>query len=339
MKILQQKNLDFKLKITTLEDLWQLKHFISNGDLIFGADTRKISLGSLRTKQVLKKIPIEIEVFKIKFEAGVLKVVGEIQNETDFTAKKQVHTLNYCVEDIIVIQKKNLFNFQKEILLRLKKQIQEKSILILLNCNEIIVVSFCDSSYKVLFSKNNLGSKKYAKINIDEEEQKWDLIKYIFKDKFKIAVVCGPFNYRDNFVKFLKEKNIKPIFTISNFDVCESSIPKVLKKLASKKIIENSQIVVQEKEVQIFLENVAKNKLFSYGFDFVLEKVEMGNCEKLFITTNFLDEAKEKNCYEKIEDIFKKCEKIKVKILIINSNFESGKIIDGFSGVVCFLRY
>ena len=112
MEILKKEKNKFVLKISNLEDLWILTQFVVPENVIYAKDKRKVSIGTDRTKQVIKLIPIHLKVKKTNFENNTLKVLGELQNQTEFTAKNSSHTLNFRVGDIIEIQKQELLNLK-----------------------------------------------------------------------------------------------------------------------------------------------------------------------------------------------------------------------------------
>ena len=105
MLLLEKTKLNFELKTENLEDLWVLSQFIVPEDKIFATTERKVKIGNDNTKQVKKLIHVDLLVKKVNFDSDNLRVSGEIQNETEFTAIGQNHSLNFAPGDKIKLEK------------------------------------------------------------------------------------------------------------------------------------------------------------------------------------------------------------------------------------------
>jgi stalled ribosome rescue protein Dom34 len=117
MNLVERENNLFKLLPQVLEDLWILSQFITQDDIIFSKTERKVKIGnSDNAKQVKKLIFVELLVKKVSFEGETLRISGEIQNETEFTAIGVSHTLNFKVGNIIEIKKRQVLSYEEKLI-------------------------------------------------------------------------------------------------------------------------------------------------------------------------------------------------------------------------------
>lgn len=338
MQILNKENLLFEILPETIDDLWALSRFIDSGDIIYSSTQRKVKIGE-KGKQVTKIIYVELLVKKILFETEVLRVTGEIQNETEFTAIGQSHTFTFKPTDIIKVQKSNLLKFQEEILEKSLKSKHSQNLLIILDKDDLLVSEFSDFSFKVLVNESGLGSKKYHSKEINEEEEKYEIIKPLLDKNYNSVIISGPGNYKEKLKKYLDLKGVKKTITFHWFDVNSSSIQKLIRSIFQSKVLSQNQLSNESDLVSIFLKNVNKGEKYSYGFKNVLESLDMGSIESLLITTKFIDNKKEEGNYDELNSLMKNVESLSAKILILNSKNEPGKIIDGLGGIAAILRY
>ena len=117
MQILNKTKSNFELRIETLDDLWILSQIIAENDKVYGTAERKVKIGSSdNAKQVRKLFKVELLITKITFTGKELRVSGNIQNENEFTQIGENHTLTYCPNETINLEKSNLLLFQKKLL-------------------------------------------------------------------------------------------------------------------------------------------------------------------------------------------------------------------------------
>ena len=339
MKIVSFKKNCFVLKILNLEDLWILTQFIAPEDVVYGKDRRKVTVGDFRVKQVVKMIYVELCVRRAVFEDGVLKVLGEMLNDTEFTAKGSSHTLNFKVGDVVKVEKEEVLDFEKQLIESSQEVGGQENFLLLIDKDEMIVCLFQNYDYKVLAHFKGLGSKKYFSQNIDEEEEKYKLFLPIFRTGDLPVIIASPFHFKDKLASYFKAKKIDSVQTISWQDIREEAVPRLLKNLHLKGLIQSSQIAVEEEVVSKFLEVMNTGGAYTYGFSHVREKVLQSNVKQLIVTTKFMEEMKENGKYYELQDLFLQVQKSKSRLSIINSKFESGKIIDGLGGICALLYY
>ena len=315
---ISKKNNSYKIKINSLNDLFVLSQILNTKNKIFGSDNRKVKIGN---KQITKTFFFEIEILKVNFENEVLKVSGKILNENEFIQIGQHHTINYSVNDTIKFERKKFLNFEKNIFQKSLLSKKDLNLLILFDKDILIIFEFSQNNYKFLFEKNNLGSKKNY-IEINEEEEKYNLIKNYLKKDYSNIFFVSNFNYNSKLKKYCNMEKIK---ILNHKQIDKSEIENIINSIN----LSDYEINNEKKIVDLFLENLGKNKKYSIGEN----EIEISKIEILILTTKFFDNKKNEN-YKKFYNFLEKIEKQNKKIMIVKSKNKSGKIIEGFGGIV-----
>ena len=339
MNIISREGFEFEFKIETLEDLWILSEFILPEDRVFATTQRKVKIGDDKTKQVTKIIFVDLKVTKTSFETQILRITGEIQNETEFTAQGQSHTLSFSPNDTIKIKKTQLLSYEKKLLEKSLNSKNSLNLLILLDKDDLIVSEFGEFSFKVLLNQTGLGSKKYHLNQINEQEEKFKLIEEILKKNYSTIIFAGPSNYKDKLQKYVKDKIGLEVLTFFWHDVNNYSIQKVIKEISESKLLEETQFSKESKLISELLKNISLEQKNAYGFEKVENSINEGSCEKLLISTKYIEKQKEENNYLNLNNLIKTTEQLKGDLIIFNSKNEPGKILDGLGGIAAILRY
>jgi len=340
MILIDRNNFDFEFLVETLDDLWVLSQVINPQDKLYGTTERKVKIGSETNYKIVKKlIFVELLVRQVKFENEVLRVTGEIQNETEFTAKGASHTLKFGLGDKLKITKKELLKFEDKLINNAINSKKSHNLLVLLDKDTIVVSEFSNFSYKVIFTQSGLGSKKYHITDVNEEEEKLKLIESLLGKDYNNIIFAGIGIYKDKFAKYVKDKLGLKILTFSYPDVRSQVIPKVIKNISESGVLEDSQITYENKFMQEFLANLNKKEKYAYGEDDVKNAINSGSVEVFMITTEFMAEKKEKDEYLETSNLMKLVEQLNGNLVIIDSSRENGTILDGLGGIGAILRY
>jgi mRNA surveillance protein pelota len=340
MKLINRTGLNFELRIETLEDLWVLSQFIVPSDKVFATTERKVKIGpGDKAKQVKKIIFVELDINKTSFDTSVLRVSGEICNETEFTAIGQAHSLNFSVNDKIKILKKSVLKFEEKLLNSAIDSKKSKNFLVLFDKDELIAAEFSDYNYSILFDKAGLGSKKYHLEELNEEEQKFNIIEEFLKRDYSNVIFSGPGIYKEKLAKYIKDKTGQKIIVFPWSDVSNSAVTKCLKGISSSGVLENSQLSKEYETVSELLLNINSDNKNCYGYDNCVRCINSGSVETLLVSTKLIDKSKNDGTYVEINELMRLVEQLNGDLVIVNSKNESGCILDGLGSVACILRY
>ena len=90
---------------------------------------------------------MDLLVKKCCFETDLLRVSGEIQNETEFTAIGQAQTISFQVGDKNKLKKSTLLDFEKKMFKKACESKSSMSLLVLLDKDEMIASEFSSFSF------------------------------------------------------------------------------------------------------------------------------------------------------------------------------------------------
>lgn len=340
MQILEQNNTEYEILIETLDDLWVLSQFISLNDKVFGTSMRKVKIGGENsTKQVKKLIFVDLLVKKTNFESGILKISGIIQNETEFTAIGQNHTLNYNIKDKIKLKKTQILKFEEKLLKRAVETKNSHNLLVLLDKDSLIVTEFTQFSYSVIFEKSGLGSKKRHLENINEEKEKFDLLEELLKRDYSTTILAGPNIFKDKLQKFILDKIGKKTSIFTYPEVSSHAIDKVIQQITKSGLLTQSELAKEEELIEELLKNINLNQKFTYSFDNTKNDILEGKVEKLLISTKYIEKRKDEETFEELNELMRNVEQLNGELFILNSKNQPAKVLDGLGGIGGILRY
>ncbi|HME87022.1 MAG TPA: mRNA surveillance protein Pelota, partial [Candidatus Nanoarchaeia archaeon] len=75
------------------------------------------------------------------------------------------------------------------------------------------------------------------------------------------------------------------------------------------------------------------------GFDEVKRATDAGAVKQLLITDGYIKKTREEETFNTVEMILKSVDSAKGKIIIISSEHDGGKKLDGIGGIAVLLRY
>lgn len=340
MRLLKEdlKNKEFFILVESLDDLWQLQHFIEKQDIVSAYSTRSFKpKNSEKTER--KKVFVELSVEKLEFHepSGQLRVSGRIVSgrPEKFVELKAFHSIELEPGRKAGIKKERVSKFQLE---RLKKisalSKKPKTLLVVLDDEEATLALLSGTGFQIKATIKALKQgKRYQTIKtLDYFNQ---LLKKI-KELELPVIIAGPGFTKQNFREFLSEKNLNlPLFVESVNSVGITGINELLKKGIALKAIQQSEIAKESLLVEELLKELGKNfGLVAYGLKEVQGAVNAGAVLKLLVEEAFFLENR-----EKISELLEKTEKLNGEVHIINSKHAPGQQLAGIGGIAALLRY
>ncbi|HZX33966.1 MAG TPA: mRNA surveillance protein pelota [archaeon] len=342
MKVLKldRKENFIEIMPDSLDDLWHVEKLVEKGDLVSGSSERKIKPKTEGEKAYRQKIFVELEVEKIEFheETGQLRILGVVvfAKPEELVELKSHHTIEVEPGTRLKISKKALKNYHIERLEKAKNASgREKLLLVVMDDEEAELAFLKDSGMqgkaKILAKKEGKMFQQSKKENTYFEE----LFKKMDELKAQRIVVAGPGFERQNFEKFLKEKNLKiPVLFESTNSVGITGLNELIKSGKIDEFIQDFQSAEEAKIAEKVFVNLATNQLAAVGMKEVKEAIEAGAVEELVVEEKFLAENR-----SEVEELLDKAEQLKGKIHFISWKSEAGKKISGIGGVAAILRY
>ncbi|MFT4303230.1 MAG: mRNA surveillance protein pelota [Candidatus Woesearchaeota archaeon] len=325
----------------TNDDLWLLTQLINIESLVSSKTTRKVKL--TETKVEKKTYYVTITVSKVLFETDTLRISGLVQSEHDDIPKNSSHSFSIQINDELKIQQKWM-KYQFEKLDDAAKDIV-KILLVVLDRESVYFAKLTNSGYKLLSNFDGEVNKKIDGLHLTSKNNFYaEIIKklkeYDNREGVDCFVVASPAFFKEDLIKQVNDQNLKKkiiLATVSS--VGENAFHELLKRDEVKQALKNQRFKIEMDEVDQFFVALNKNSKCTYGFDYVLDNANQGNISKVLVTTDFIKRYKEEGIYPKLENLFLLVDSIKSDIIIISSENDAGKRLDGVGGISAILRF
>ncbi len=344
MKLIKkdQKNSYVKVKVLSTDDLWYLSKLIEKGDIVGAITTRKISFNEKEGER--KKIWVKVDVEKVEFQefSERLKILGKIvESNNELVPNGTYQSIVVGINDELDIYKKEWSLSFKEFLERAVKS-NEANIL-------LVAADYGDATFYIYHNygiesigrlSDELGGKREIKSYEKNKNQfltnLGSKIKSIVKTRNVKAVVFGGVGtLTKDFENFIKNDEIKKItrFVKINYSG-KNGIKEIINNNDIDSIISETMLRKGIDILNKIMEKIAKEGSVAYGYKEVDEYLDMGGVETLLISENMIKKEREKS-----EELIRKAELTKAKVVIMPSNNEYGEQLDNIGGVGALLRF
>ncbi len=337
-----------KIKIENLDDLWYLSQIIDNDDVIKGKTIRKIKLGegSDRNIKIIKKsIFIAISVKKIEFHkySNILRVSGKIIQGPEDVSKGSHHTFNLEPGTIITIEKPKFLRYQVEKINEALKPTKKNILICIFDREEAFFAISKQYGYESLSSIQGEVAKKDQKITITKSFYK-EIIKQIeeYDKRYELSniVIASPAFWKEDLMKESINKELKNKIVLATCSsVKEDAVNEVLKRQEVQSILKQDRISKEINLVEELLQEISTEGKAVYGLRETKKIAESGAIEKLLITDKLIQKKRQEEKFYSVEKIMKLVDQTQGDIIIISSNHEAGKKLDGLGGIGGILRY
>lgn len=356
MKILRQdlKHGIISLLPESLDDLWVLYNIVLKKDIVYAKTTRSVKLEEVGTRPTKgKRIPVYlgVQVNKVEYQRRTnrLRFTGiVISSPEDLNIKGSHHSISVIPGNPLTIEKEK---WDRHEIRRIKRSTEKKA-------KPIIVVGIDDEEYCVaILGNRGFDIKHEIRIRlpgkIDIKNRTAALSQYFKKASENLVstwnesrgpiAILGPGFLKENFVKYLREKNpnitrhIEVVGTASNGGI--AGIKEALRSGILEKVAKKIRVMEETKAVEKVLYRLGSPRRdVAYGHDEVEKTVNYGAVEMLLISDELFRET-EADDRNRLEDMIRKAEKTRSKIMFIDGRHEAGKKLMGLGGVAALLRY
>jgi len=166
------------------------------------------------------------------------------------------------------------------------------------------------------------------------------LVEYDKRYNLSKIIIASPAFWKEELMKELKDENLKnKIILATCSSVGENAINEVIKRPETENALKQDRIAHEFRCVEELFVEISKNNLATYGLKDTKDTAISGAVKTLLITDSFIQKKRMENKYESIDNIMKLVDSTKGDILIISSEHEAGKKLDGVGGIAAILRY
>jgi len=339
---------EVKIKVENLDDLWYLNQIIEKNDIIKGRTFRKVKIGQeiqRKQKTVKKPVFLLLKVEKVEFSktSNILRISGTVQEGPEDVPLGSYHTFNIEENSTISLLKQKWLKFQIDKLKEASRDVSAKILICVHDREEAYFALMKKYGYQLLTNIKGSVQKKADLAQVSGNFYK-EIIKQIkeYDERYEMSkiIIASPSFWKEELMKELGDEITKSkIILATCSSVGENAINEVLKRPEAKNALKQDRIAREFSYVEELLTEISKSNLATYGLKETKNASDAGAVSKLLITDRFIQKKKTENKYEEIEETMKIVDSAKGEILIISSDHEAGKKLDGLGGIASILRY
>ncbi|MFA5108409.1 MAG: mRNA surveillance protein pelota [Candidatus Micrarchaeia archaeon] len=325
-----------------LEDLWHIERVLSPGDVVRAVSFRSFKANEKASSEK-KKINLELKAEKIEFarHANRLRITGPIISGTpeEFVQAGSYHTIDIEPGDKLSIIKE-WKNFH---LTRLKKAIAEtkrpRMYVLVMDEKKALLASILGFGVNYNWElENNSSKREDSKRQLEDGKQFFgDILSRIERLEANKIIVAGPGFAAENFAKFAKEKNaaLAKRFTLEHCSYAErNGVNELMKKGIISRVAADERVALEMQIMDEFKLKLAKNSdKICYGLKNVKNALEFSAVQKIIVQDELLRNRKD------VANLIEAAENNKVEIMIFSHESDGGAELEGFGGLIAFLRF
>lgn len=315
-----------KIKIDNPDDAWGLQSILEKGDLISGKTMRSSEVLRGEQKEKTRKKPafLKIRLEKKEFHeyTGKLRLTGKIVGSEELTGS--YHTLEAKPGKVLTIEKDWKKWQLKKIKRRLKKQ--PRVIVCVMDEREATIAEVGEKVKILAEISNKKAGKQYG--GYESKEYFGEIKSFLKRKKINNIILGGPGFAKNNLAKEFDTE--KRVILESSSHTGVTGVSEVIKRGAIERVIRESRISKETREVEKFFKKLGKDGLVTYGKEEVERALKAGAVEKLLVSEKMTRDFKE---------LIKLGEKMDSDVVIVSERHQSGEKLKNMGGIAAFLRF
>lgn len=340
MKILERDEKEnlLKIKVENPDDRWELEHVLEEGDLVRARTLRRKMIQREEGEERGEKRPVHltIQAEKIKFHehTGNLRITGKIKEGPEDVDLDSYHTIVAEPGKVLSVVKEGGWeDWQIKTLKRAYRK-PPKVLVCVLDREKATVAKVVGEVDTVSEVKSGASGKQYKSSGGKEYLGNVLSILKRKQEGFDKVVVAGPGFVKDDLLDKIKQENqelFEKTVKASTSQVGETGIQEVVRRGVIERIVRNSRLAAESKEVEKLFEELSKDTgKVAHGQEEVKKATEMGAVGKVLVSETNLKEMK---------DLIKEAEGKGAETFIISERHEAGEKLKNIGGIAAFLRY
>ncbi|MBR1368385.1 mRNA surveillance protein Pelota [Methanocalculus chunghsingensis] len=325
---------EIKLHPESLDDLWHLSHLIEAGDRVYATTLRTVEQSSdkIRPDKVEKRpVRLGIEVERVEFvpESRRLRVAGIIRDGPD----PGLHH-SFSIEtgyEISVIRR-----WRGTDLERIDRAVKAS----LYDAVHIIAVEEGEAE---ICRVRQYGPERITTITGGSgktrgENTRQTLFKEILHFLTSVTgpiVIAGPGFIKEECVAYIRSNAPDLASRIMVVDTQRSGYGAIQQAIGDgvlEKVAEDLQLAAEVRAVDEIFKRVARSDPVTYGIDDVKRAVSFGAAEQLIVSDTAVRTPE-------VARIMEEAESMQASIIVLSTEFEPGKRVEGLGGIAALLRY
>lgn len=325
---------EYKLVPESLDDLWHLSHLISWGNTVYAVTLRTVEgpNDKLRAEKLEKRpVRIGVKVEKVEFTptANRLRVFGVISYGPDMG---QHHTLN--IEpgyEISVVRAWKSVDLE-----RIERAVSA-------SVHGVVHIAAIEDGEAELYRVRQYGPERVVTLTVGsgktaEIDGRRSLFEELLSSLEKVTgpiVVAGPGFVKEDFFKFAKTKSPDLAGRMLLSDTRRSGYGAVQEAIGNGVLTKLAEDLQLSKEVQVMDEvflRIGQNGAVAYGLKEVKMSIDYGAAETVIVADVKIRESR-------FVSLVEAAERLGASVVVLSTEFEPGKRLEGLGGVAALLRY
>ncbi len=330
---------EIRLKVQNPDDLWHLHNLVEPGDLVRAFTYRREEaatdkLRPDRGEKVRVKLGIRVDRVEYADFADRIRITGVIEEGPQDLGRH--HTLNIGVDDDLTIVKK----WREHHLRRIEEAVAATE-------KPLVTLLAIDDEEALIAEMRQMGIREVAVIRAERQGKMYPgtdtraayfqevLSKVSSMDLGSALLVVGPGFEREDFARFVRDHKAELHPKLRLHGTSQggmAGIQEAMKAGLGAKILEETRVAQETRLVERLREEIAKGGLFAYGPVETRMAVEAGAVETLLVT-----DAKVRDL--SVEELIRRVESARGKVVVVSSRHEAGKKLEGLGGLGAILRF
>lgn len=325
---------EYKILPESLDDLWHLSHLISPGNTVYAVTLRTVDGPNDKIRaEKLEKRPVRMGITaeKIEFSADAnrLRVFGTISFGPDIG---QHHTFNIETGyEISVVRRWRQVDLE-----RLERAISQ-------TVHGVIHIVSVEDGEIELYRIRQYGPERITTLTIgsgktaglDSRQSLFGAAIEKLAPVTGMIVVAGPGFVKEDFVSYAKSKAPDLAARMLSVDTRRSGYGAVQEAIGDGVLSRVAEDIQLAREVSVMDElflRISKNGAVAYGEAEVRDSVDFGAAETIIISDTRLRDGS-------VSKIVEDAERLGSAVVVLSTEFEPGKRLEGLGGIASLLRY
>ena len=340
LKILESdlKHGALKLVVEFPEDVRDLWLLIRPGDLVFARTRRSVKIGGARAERRPMVLGIRIEKVDLELDACCLRLLGRVEHHPEGFEVKGYHAFSVRPGSVVTIVKDRWTDTDLQ---RLKRAIERREV------PPIYILAIDDSDYALAMVQENRtsivdsGSLPPATEYVDLVKRAGfliDRISELVKQRAGPVVVGGPAILVDAVFKAVRENlpSSVPVIKTGLSSGGEAGVYEALRRQEVRQALAEHRALMEQQLVEEFLAALRRGEPIAYGIDLV-EQAALSGAVKHLLVSNTLFTKPE--ILPRLLSILDAVEQHRGAVTFITMHREAIQTLDGFGGLLAYLRY
>lgn len=337
MQLLEEKRREglVRLRVESLDDLWELSRIITPEDTVSGLTERKVTLGEDRTKSVRKTMRLAITVIKAELEHDALRIQGTItQGPEDLVSFGDHHSFTLAPGTEITIIKEWDALTREQLESALKAQ-PLNVLLVTFDREQAHLAELTRRGYDIVQTLSGDVAKKAPG---GGSENFWGTLAQTITEldsrkNYHAIIAASPAFWTEYLIKALPAHVAKKTTAASVGSVGQGAVRELAGRPEVAAVLKQDITSREETLVKEVLAAVAQDKA-CYGMEECEEKASLGQIKTLIVSNHTIHVMREGGTFERLEKLLDAVKNTSGDVHLIEHQTDQLDALGGVAGVL-----